>query len=355
VAKSCFGAALPTSRRKGEEGLMAHDATESDLARLLAWRPRPPSDVEPPPTARPDAATVGALLDDLSELRLGLSTDMGLLASAVEMQAYDIAGEVVDGGREDLGAFASRATARLRPDPAGGAIPPRRRSRLLRSALPIAPALAAAAALVGVLAGLAPTSSTPPAGPTSLDAAAASYAELYRLHERGAAESTLRRAAHGLHAEVARVMALAASDPAAAEQALRLLATEVTVVEDDDQRADLRSVLAESQRLLAVLEAAVAGVSAVSEGDVGQGPAQVVPTPHLLPTPAPSTGRSELPEPEPRSPAPTPSEEPSPSDQPAPEPTPSPTSSPTGPGLFPPDGVTAGTGSVVPGAVTSGD
>lgn len=345
---------------------MAHDATESELARLLAWRPRTPADPPaqaPAPAAGPDAATLGALLDDLSELRLGLAADMGLLASAVEMRAYDIAAEVVDGGRDDLGAFASRSGALLRPEPSADptapsvadpvAAPARRRSWLLRAALPAAPALAAAAALVGVLAGLAPSTGTPPSGPSSLDAAAASYAQLYRLHERGASESALRDAAHDLHAEVARVMALATTDPAAAEQALRLLATEVTVVEDDDQRADLRSVLAESQRLIAVLEAAVSAVSAVPGEEASRVLDGVAPTPlpQPVPTPEGSSGPSTSPEPEPRQPAPTPGGE-SPSDE---EPTgsPSPTPAPT-PGLFPPGGVTAGTGSVLPGSVTQG-
>jgi hypothetical protein len=61
----------------------------------------------------PDAAALGALLDDLRRLRLGLTADMGVLAASVELRAFAIAREVVDGERQDLAAFADRAGTRL--------------------------------------------------------------------------------------------------------------------------------------------------------------------------------------------------------------------------------------------------
>lgn len=329
---------------------MTHDAPDSELARLLAWRPRQPADAAGP-------AELASLLEDLGSLRLSLSADMGLLASAVEMKAYDIAAEVVEGERHDLAAFGARAGARLEAaaadEPAETDGPAERgtgarRSRRLRALVPAAPALVAAAALVGVLAGIAPGGTAPPSGTTSLDAAAASYAQLYRLHERGASESTLLAASYGLHAEVARVMALASSDPQRAEAALRLLASEVTSVEDDDERADLRAVLAESQRLLAVLEAAVAGAVSETTGALPGSPTDPV-TPRPVPLPAPQLAE---PAPEPQRASAQPSTTPSPSapEQPSAdgtdEPEPSPEGAPSE--VLPGDSITGGTRSILP-------
>lgn len=324
---------------------MTHDAPDSELARLLAWRPRQPADAAGP-------AELASLLEELSSLRLSLSADMGLIASAVEMQAYDIAAEVVEGERHDLAAFGARAGAHLEAaaadEPADRATAARR-SRRLRALVPAAPGLVAAAALVGVLAGIAPAGSAPPSGPTSLDAAAASYAQLYRLHERGASESTLRAASYGLHAEVARVMALASSDPQGAEAALRLLASEVTSVEDDDERADLRAVLAESQRLLAVLEAAVAGAVSQTTGALPGAPTDAV-TPRPVPLPAPQP-LAPVREPERASAQPSSAPSPSAAGQPsgddsADDAGPSPEGSPSE--VLPGDSITGGSRSILP-------
>jgi hypothetical protein len=322
---------------------MTHDATP-DAARLRGWSPRRPADDTP--DADEAADRIILLLDDLTRTRLGLSADLGVLASAVELRAFDVADEVVDGTRADLQALADRLAERA--DASGDpcpVVPLRRpRRRVLRAALPAAPALAAAAALVGVLAGLTPAPRpAEPTGPVQVDAAAASYAELYRLHERGVGGQALQDAARALHAEVARVMALAASDPAAAEAALRELLGAVTAVADEDLRADLRSVLAESQRLLAALEAAVSATGSSAERRLARLAAQPETRPQLdtelrpQPRRAPQPAAPAAPQPSASS-ASTPT--PSATADDGAEQTPAPTSEPrpTSPPLFPGQG-----------------
>ncbi|HWG93776.1 MAG TPA: hypothetical protein VNU66_06075 [Mycobacteriales bacterium] len=331
---------------------MTHDATP-DAARLRGWAPRRPSEAPAPPP-EDAAARIGALLDELARARLGLSADLGVLASAVELGAYDVAEEVVDGTRDDLRVLGARLAASVPPAPAPAAPPPavslgRSRRRALRAALPAAPALAAAAALIGVLAGLTPAPRPAPAGPVQVDAAAASYAELYRLHERGGGEAALRDAAHELHAEVARVMALAASDPAAAEAALRELLGAVGAVPDAGARADLRSVLAESQRLLAALEAAVGSTTAaVEDARLPKPQPEVRPPleealrPAARPAPTPPAPGARQPGASSSTPSAAPSTTPSTAPAPSAEAQPTPTRSaeprPTSPPLFPTQG-----------------
>lgn len=266
---------------------------------------------------------VTAVLAQLGALRLRLSADLGVVASAVELEEHAIAVDVLDGVCADLTGFAAGLAV-----PVAAAVPPVPRRRLLRTALPAAPALAAAAALVAVLAGVLPARGpVAPATTPAPDAAAASYAELFRLHERGAPEAALRAGAHELHAEVARVMAAAWADPAGAEAALQQLAAEAGQLEDADQRADLRSVLAESQRLLAGVRDVLAAAAPVLP------PAPLpLPSPVLPEPPAPDVVPSTAPPASPPPPAPA---DPSPSAAPAPAvttpgtPTPEPSGSPT--------------------------
>lgn len=255
---------------------MTHDAAQDRaLLRLRSWRPRRP--VEPPPAfapapvpqvaVSPDSRVpeISALLADLDTLRLGLSTDLGMAASAVEAGAYDVARDVVDGGRHDLASFVARAERHLSRPAAGDAVPavgmpptPRRQARRLAV---LGPALTAAAAVVGLLTGVVPDGSGS-AGPrpSLMSEAAASYAELWRLHEQGAPASRLREVARQLHAEVGRIVGVAAADPATAEQALRLLELEVRVLGHPQHGGALDAELAESQRLVSVLRRAAARV-----------------------------------------------------------------------------------------------
>lgn len=334
---------------------MTHDATHDELARLLRWRPRPPADAADP---GPDPVQMGALLDEIGALRLSLSVDMDVLASAVELRAYDVAAEVVDGDRADLAAFRDRASARLSSVTGTPAPPaPVRRGvvRVLRAALPAAPALAAAAALVGVLAGLAPGPRT--TTPDSFGPASAGFAELFGLQDASATVSG-QDAAAALREELVRVMALAMHDPQAAARALAPLSARVEQVEDEGERAALRDALAEVAQLLAALDArldlgtvtaavddAVTAVGEAGDGAGLSGSAEgPVPVPSATPSPEPGASGSD--------------EEPggsttgSPEPEPEPEPTPSPTPEASVPDVLQ-GGATHGSTGVLPAPGTA--
>ena len=119
-----------------------------------------------------DAAAVGAVLDQLGALRLRLSADLGVVASAVELGEHAIAAEVLDGVRDDLAGFVAAAGAEARPGQAGASAA----RRVLRAALPAAPALAAAAALVAVLAVVLPARE--PGAAASSPAASSSLSQM---------------------------------------------------------------------------------------------------------------------------------------------------------------------------------
>lgn len=403
---------------------MAHDAARHrPSSRLRTWLPRRPAggervvahpdgtadrpldptsapDVAPTPEpANPGLPEFSALLADIDELRLMLSADLGLAASAVEVGAYDIAVDVLDGDRHDLAEFTERSVARLTggaPDesaqPADEAtVPvafgmdvgaegepeadPAPAAHRLRRMLPVAPALAAAAAVIGLLAGVVPnpTTGSPGAATPMTNAAAASYAQLFRLHESGAPADRLRAAHRALHVEVARIAATAADDPQAAAQALRLLELEVQVLDSSEHRAELSDAMEESRRLVAVLRAMV------SRSPLADLLADLPTTPEPEPAPRPASrpagpqarsadeqtsdvGPSRRAEPTPNDsaaaqPQPQPASEPSSeaSSAPEPEPAPAPESEPTptepepasapAPGVFFP---TNGAGTVLP-------
>lgn len=314
--------------------------------------PGPRSAGVPGPLPEPRVPELSALLADLQELRLVLSADLGLAASALEVGALDIAAEMVAGGQDDLRHYAGRAAQHLQPE--GGAsadepvLAPRalsvvadepgadeaqvpRRSRRSRL-MPLAPALAAAAALVGVLAGISPGAPAATPDRTQTTAAAATYAELWRLHEQGASARALRAAALELHEQVERLVRVAPQDPAAAEEALRLLELEAAVLDDSEHRDELLDALAETQRLAAALRAAVEGLTAdvVPAPDVAPLPRPTPPRPvlRLVPPLQPATPRTAPAQPAPQpQPSTEPEREPKPSAEPSAEP--SATSSPS--------------------------
>lgn len=319
---------------------MEQDAAGATGRRHLHAVPPPRPQEDTPPASR-DAATdeVRALLAELDELRLLLSTDLGLAASAVDAGAFDVARDVLAEAQDDLAVFEVRAGHALRdPDEAAPAAPvapaaPGRRQRLSV----LAPALTAAAALVGVLLGVVPTTDRPATPDRSVTTAAASYAELWRLHEQGAPADRLARAARQLHAEVGRLVGAGAS-PAAVAEALRLLELQRQVLADPQHADALSDELAESQRLVAALRAAALDSAA------GRLLADV-PLPKVAPAPArPSkpaattrddvaNAREVAPAPQPPV-APQPARSPEPSAAPAPaagaEPTPDSSRTPSG-------------------------
>lgn len=334
--------------------------------RLRLWPPRGAADdvAVPHPDALSGVEQLTALLEEIDAVRLGLVADLGLVASALDAEVPEIARDVLAGAQHDLARFALRAELTLRDaadaePPAVALAPSALRPRRGRRLALLAPALTAAAALVGLLAGVVP--STGPAVPerSIATSAAASYAELYRLHELGASAPRLARAARQLHAEVARLVAVAGDDPAATRQALRLLELQVRVLQDHG--GSLAAELAESRRLLETLRSAALRTTAVSL--LADLPAPTTPDDLRLPTtaaaavpapdqqtipaaPAPAPAPQRAPSATEPAPAAAPAEEPSPpdSDEPSPKPTTSP--APDDPSTWFP---TDGTGSVLPG------
>jgi hypothetical protein len=192
--------------------------------RLRACPPPPPLPRDPAETAPPGRSDLGAapelqaLLTGLDDLRLSLSADLGRAASAVDAGAPSVASDVLAGATDDLAAFSARHGRPLLPipgergtGPAADVVPAARRRRRLAV---LAPALTAAAALVGLLLGVVPG---PAGGP-------------------------------------------APEQPAEAEQALRLLELRVQVLDDPQHGGALADELAESQRLVAALRRAVSGL-----------------------------------------------------------------------------------------------
>lgn len=337
----------------------------------------------PPVAAQP--AELEALLAELDSLRLSLSSDLGLVAAALDADAPDVARDVLVGSREDLAVFGLRADLALQGAPAGpddAPAPPPRNPRRARRLAVLAPTLTAAAALVGLLSGVVPANA--PAAPERsvvLDAAA-SYAELFRLHESGAPAERLALVARQLHAEVARLVALAGDDPAAARQALRLLELELQLLAGPQHRGALDAELAESQRLVQALRSAVLATPAAALADPTLADTALAPLPAPVPTPGPTRPRTggdavvvvpaapqpaapaAEPEPEPQpqpqaQPASAAEPAPAPAEQAAEEPAPAePTPAESAPTPAPPPGPqagdpstwfpTTGTGSVLP-------
>jgi hypothetical protein len=285
------------------------------LARLRSLLPRRGDDPMAASTALeaaraghddPRIPEVAALLADLDELRLMLAADLGIAASAVELGAFEIAGEAVDGSRQQLAAFSDRAKAHLGVAPASSPAddeprprdvvplePVRRAWRAGRRLATAGPAVAAAA-IVGVLVGMVPAAPGTPASTPITPSAVASYAHLYRLHETGAPPHRLREAHRQLQAEVAQMLAVADRDPRAAEQALRLLELEAEVLGESEHRAELSDMRAGWERLVAALQAALGPTPAVARLEALAGaPERVVrePAPRPVEPPAVATVR----------------------------------------------------------------
>ncbi len=133
---------------------------------------------------------------------------------------------------------------------------PRPRRRLV----PAAPLIAAAALLAldsGVLPHHVALGGT--TGAPALSAAAmSSYERLATLARDGGSAAQLRAAAGALHDELAPLVAWAASDPAAAEQALALLGSEQDLLRGSGHRRELLGVLLQAQQLAQRLAAALA-------------------------------------------------------------------------------------------------
>ncbi|MCW2601476.1 MAG: hypothetical protein JWM02_3305 [Frankiales bacterium] len=297
------------------------EAEGKPARRLRALRSRAAGEVtrETAETVLPDLPRVGALdalLREIDGLRLSLETDLSLAASAVEAGAPGIAADIIDGERDGLRAFESRALSHL----SDLAEPVAKRNWW--ALLPAAP-FVAAAAVVGFLIGVVPhdLGSTPTRAPTTQVSASQSLAQLTELATSGQT-SKVRSAAVALHSQLMALVARAKTDPAAAQQGLLLLRTERAVIAQSGDSQALGDVLAASTRLSNLItEALPAAV-------------RTVPTPPPFTLPLPTSRPATKPSSNPTSkPATTSTTKPATKASSSAKPRPS--SSPSGPGVLP--------------------
>lgn len=270
----------------------------------------------------PRVADLSALLADIDALRLTLQTDLSLAAAALEEGAQDLAAELVDGDLFEVRAFAGRAAERLAhldepPADQRPVLVPLRKRRILSAA----PLMAAAAALIGFVA-LSPSRPAPAPG-TSLTSAAMAGYELSRLASEGAPDEQLRRAAEELNDELAMLIAQAADDPAAAQQALMLLDQTSEMLAGQGDSGVLRGVMAETRALRQRLRDALPVAVKRSVRPAIRPVLPIVPRVQGEPEKERSTSASTS-----SSPAPKASPKPSSSPKPSPSPSPSPEESP---------------------------
>ena len=207
--------------------------------RLIPGRASRPA---PEPVEPPRVEALEALLREVDGLRLTLETDLTLAAAAVESGIPKMASEILDNDRDALRRFEERALGHLAEldTPA-----PRRSVWAQAHAAPIV----AAAALVGVLAGVVPQVVNPSTDtPATTVAASDSLERLQQLAEQGDT-AQVRAASAELHRQLASVVANASADPVAAQTALMLLTYEQSAIVRSGDRKALEDVLRQSQAL----------------------------------------------------------------------------------------------------------
>lgn len=272
------------------------EGTPPRRLRLVPLR-RPSTPAEPPRVEALDA-----LLRDVDDLRLTLATDLSLAASAVESGAPAVAAEILGNDRDALHRFEERALDQLATLDAAADVPAPRRSAWAQvHAAPIV----AAAALVGLLAGVVPQVMGPnDNGIAQTVAASDSLERLQQWAESGDAEQ-VRAASFRLHAQLADVVANAGTNPEAAQTALLLLTYEQSAIVRSGDSHALADVLRQSQ---AMARAIVAALPKSARPAVQVNP--VAPT--ASPKPKPKASPTSAPKPKPSSSART-SPSPSPS------------------------------------------
>lgn len=248
-------------------------------------------------TELPRVMGLEALLREVDDLRLTLETDLSLAASAVELGSPDLAAEILGHDRDALHAFEARALDQL------GALDgerPRRRAWANVHAVPIV----AAAALVGVLAGVVPHAVSPDPGATPTTVAATNSLERLQQLAVDGSPAEVRAASVQLHAQLASIVANARRDPAAAQAALLLLTYEQSAIVGSGDSLLLADVLRQSQALASAIRAAlpaadrpaVPGVSRPSQPPTSPTPSTSA-SPKPAPKPSASPGASTGPQP----------------------------------------------------------
>jgi hypothetical protein len=237
----------------------------------------------PSPAEPPRVEALEALLREVDGLRLTLETDLTLAAAAVESGIPRMASEILDSDRDALRRFEERALSHLAEldTPA-----PRRSVWAQAHAAPIV----AAAALVGVLAGVVPQVVGPRDTNATTVAASDSLERLQELAERGDT-AQVRAASAELHRQLADVVANANADPAAAQTALMLLTYEQSAIVRSGDRRALEDVLRQSQALARAIVAQLP--AAARSAAPTMAPVQVAAEPTASPKPKPKPSPSQ--------------------------------------------------------------
>jgi hypothetical protein len=288
-------------KRMGAMGMSSREGTPARRLRLVPSR-RPATPAEPPRVEALDA-----LLREVDDLRLTLETDLTLAASAVESGSPGLAADILGSDRDALHRFEERALDHL------AALDTPAPSRKSVWAQVHAAPIVAAAALVGLLAGVVPQALGPSDNGTQQTVAASdSLQRLQQLAENGDT-AQVRAASFQLHQQLAGVVANAKSDPAAAQTALLLLTYEQSAIVRSGDSSALADVLQQSQALARAIVAALPK----SVRSAVPGVAVAAPTASPKPKPKPSATSS----PKPKASAST---KPSPSSSPTKDPYPLP-------------------------------
>jgi hypothetical protein len=228
-----------------------------------------------------------AFLREVDDLRLTLETDLTMAASAVESGSPQVASDILGSDRDALHQFEERALDHL------AELDGQERRHRVRVPAHAGPILVAAA-LVGLLAGVAPQALAPRTDLTPTTVAATN--SLQRLQELAASGTTdqVRAASVQLHAQLAGVLANAKTDPVAAQAALLLLTYEQSAIVQSGDSRELADVLQQSQ---ALARAIVAALPPAARKSVPRVPAAVAPEPSASPKPKPKPSATSSPKP----------------------------------------------------------
>jgi hypothetical protein len=215
---------------------------------LRRWSRRPRS--VPVPAHDQYPAEIAGLLHDVQSLRTTMASDLSAAAGAVDSDQPDVAGDIIEGGRQDLAHLGQRGPG---PRPAGRALPrPRDHRRIsprsavrtvLTATVPLLAmaAVGAAAVTVYTINQSDPGSpgarhqvqlpSVPSPGATAdrpavTDAAAATLHALTVAVRRGASPATIAATAALLHDQLASIAAASGGDSETLAAVRQMLAAE---------------------------------------------------------------------------------------------------------------------------------
>lgn len=269
----------------------------------------------------PRVGALDALLREVDDLRLTLETDLTLAAAAVEAGGTAAAVEIIENDIEALHDFEEGALGHLSDLASHAPAQPRSRGglRWQHLARVSAAPFVAAAAVIGLLIGVAPTGANDTAPEIATVSAQSTFDHLTSLAAQGRT-SEVRIAAQTLHSQISALVGRASDNPAAAQQALLLLSYERSVIVQSGDSAALHDVLLQSAALAAKIRSALpwairTAVPAVPNIPVAppapkrQG-TKAKPTASASPTPSPTPSKS--------SPTPKPSASPTASPKPSP-------------------------------------